>query len=152
MILPEIMPPLDHLDELSPEQLGLVIVEELVNNDMFTKEPDIQLIESCINAGANLEVFIRHVGQTPLHYAVSWAKPDVVKLLLDGGANLEARTRSHDYTPLHLAAAGALRNTTSVLKILLESGASKEAGDFVDRTPWDLASKRRRHEFPELKP
>ncbi len=74
-------------------------------------------------------------GWTPLHMAVQFLKPEIVKLLLASGAEVSARDVK-GWTPLHLAAAGG---SVEITKLLLAHGAGVAETSNDGNTPVDLA-------------
>ncbi len=74
-------------------------------------------------------------GQTPLHLACSYKKPDteIIKLLLDAGANPDAKN-VEDETPLCKAVKTADIN---VVQLLLQYGASVKIG--IDQEAIEIA-------------
>jgi ankyrin repeat protein len=82
-----------------------------------------------------------HNGFTYLHRAASVGCTKIVQELIKHGAHVNAHY-SNGKTPLHYAAAECHLNAA---KALLEAGADKNAKDFCDRTPADLALKNRDH-------
>ena len=81
---------------------------------------------------------LRYGTAQPLHRAVLHQDADKVRRLLDRGADVNARMHAGLFpntwnaTPLHLAAA---RDNTSIMQLLLQSGADKEAFDKHGFTP-----------------
>lgn len=76
---------------------------------------------------------------TPLHWTVYWEKsrPELIRLLLENGAETDPITEFKN-TPLHLAAS---HGYTECAALLLEKGASTEAGNFWGATPVGIARK-----------
>ena len=75
-------------------------------------------------------------GNTPLHFAIEYNKPEVVALLLDRGADINAHTE-FGWTPLHYAT--IFSATPEVITLLLDRGADAQARDQDDKTPLDYA-------------
>ncbi len=111
-----------------------------------------------IAQGADVNAAVAETGETPLHGALAKAgRPyfaHVVRLLLDHGADANARTlpgvetgafmrdvRTRGETPLHRAAAYAGH---SVIELLLERGADREARDAHGDSPLTWASRHQR--------
>lgn len=75
-------------------------------------------------------------GKTPLHYAVTYGREEVVALLLDRGAQVNAADAT-GLTPLHIA---ATLDRTGEAELLLSRGADIEARDAFGDTPLHLAA------------
>lgn len=73
-------------------------------------------------------------GRTPLHDAVCFCRPRVVRILVGRGADLAARDEL-GYTPLHVA---ELKDAREIVAFLLTHGADELAVDRNGRTPWQL--------------
>ena len=80
---------------------------------------DLDLAETLIYAGANLEATTRIGQHTPLHVASRTGQPTVVRALLGAGADPHAATSS-GATPLHLAAQAG---SAEAVAALLDHGA-----------------------------
>ena len=72
-----------------------------------------------------------------LHRAVYNSNPEVVTLLLNVGADIMAEDQLVGWTPLHTAAWDCCN--TSVISLLLERGADRNAVDFLGRTACQMA-------------
>ncbi|HEX5936530.1 MAG TPA: ankyrin repeat domain-containing protein [Actinomycetota bacterium] len=75
---------------------------------------------------------------TALHSAVSRARSDVARILVDAGANPNAR-QSAGWTPLHAAAHNGDRAT---VELLLDAGADAAATNDEGRSVLDLATEK----------
>ena len=81
------------------------------------------LWESYVVDYRNVEEGVSVAGDMPLHVAVSYGHPKIVKLLLDAGAKVEAPD-SYGWMPLHLAAfCGDDAATQEIVRLLLEAKA-----------------------------
>ena len=107
------------------------------------REGHVELVELLLKNGADVNASRTDDGATPLHAAAVSGHVDVVKLLLklDNKADINAR-KSNLYTPLH----SAIRHehvddsrAIAIVKLLLESGADKNAKSHLGETPLKLA-------------
>ena len=71
-------------------------------------------------------------GGTPLHYAASNARDEIVELLVAEGADVNAK-KDDGVTPLHLA------NSKKIVELLIAKGADVNAKEDDGRTPLDWA-------------
>ncbi len=113
-----------------------------------------RLCQFLIERGADVNIPIAQTGETPLHSAL--CRPsrsqyeNVVRVLLNSGAKVNTPTlpgaptgnfmrdsRTACETPLHRAGAFASHNT---IKLLIDSGANKEAKDMHGNSPLTWAS------------
>lgn len=77
-------------------------------------------VRCAMEAGADIHAPVPdHDGQTPLHIAAGWERPEAVQTLIDAGAALDARDES-GRTPLHAAADSPGAES---LRLLLAAGA-----------------------------
>ena len=82
-----------------------------------------ELIRLLIDHGADVEAQDKF-GDTPLHTAIPWSSPEIIKMLVEhGGASLEVRN-AVGYTPLMLAAD---KGRLAVLRMLVGWGADVNA-------------------------
>ena len=95
-----------------------------------------QLVDSLIDAGANLEARTRE-GDTPLIRAVRNDYPDYVRALLRNGSNIGARDQ-YGQTALHRAARHS--RDGNMLAVLKEYGADPRAGDEDGWQPLHVAA------------
>jgi uncharacterized protein len=82
-------------------------------------------------------------GNSPLQAAVAMGQFEVVKLLLDTGANVNFLQEPSLLTPLHIAAS---RKDLSVVRLLVERGAKRDAMSADGRKPADIATERQNEE------
>ena len=98
---------------------------------------DLEIAETLIYAGANLEAVTRIGYHTPLHVASKSGRATVVKALLTAGSNPSATTTS-GATPLHLAAGGG---NAEAVAALLDHGADVNARELTwGQTPLMFAA------------
>ena len=64
----------------------------------------VSILESLLDAGAEVNPTTRIGSYTPLHLASSQANSEIVRTLLEGGADVSAATTNSLATALHLAA------------------------------------------------
>lgn len=103
-------------------------------------------LELLLAAGADLNANDNAWGNTPLHFLLRWydvARHERVRLgvtwLLAHGADPNVVCGTERETALHLSA--RLGQQPSVIRLLLEHGASVEARRADGRTPWSLAAR-----------
>lgn len=167
---------LERLEEMTPTELGEVLIYELRSSrykpetsyikhiidlgadvnvkNKYLRTPlilaiehgHIEVVPLLIAAGADLEV--RNGGAIPLHFATFDNNIKIVKILIAAGAPLDAGDSSNN-TALYYA---AKYDCDGVLKLLLASGASKEAQNNRGQTPWDVANYDIQRYIPELDP
>ena len=75
-------------------------------------------------------------GKTPLHYAVTYGREEVVAFLIGKGANVNADDET-GMTPLHIA---ATLDRVAEAEALVEYGADLEARDAFGDTPLHMAA------------
>ncbi len=75
-------------------------------------------------------------GKTPLHYAVTYAKPEFIDLFVANGADINAPDNT-GLTPLHAA---AMLGREEEAARLLSHGAKIEARDLFGDTPFHIAA------------
>lgn len=168
---------LERLEEMSPTELGEVLIYELRSSKY---KPETSYIKHIINLGADVNVENKYL-ETPLNLAIQHGHIEAVPLLIAAGADLEFKYHN-GFIPLHFATfdnnikivklliaagapldAGDSSNNTAlyyaakydcdgVLKLLLASGASKEAKNNRGQTPWDVANYDIQRDIPELDP
>ena len=82
---------------------------------------------------------INEFGRTALMLAASYNRTDVVCCLLEKGANVNQQKRYAVWTALHYA---FFKNSTDVIKILVQHGARTDIKNIKGETPIDLACRR----------
>jgi ankyrin repeat protein len=113
--------------------LGSLFVYSLIRN--FSENRSVTEIQKIINSGANVNA-INDIGFTPLHIAVVYDRPEIVKLLLKNGANIDAVTKNKENTSLHLA---ITMNNSNMVRILIQKGADVTLKTADGTTPLQLA-------------
>ena len=109
----------------------------------------VAILESLLDAGAEVNATTRIGSYTPLHLAGSQANGAIVRALLQGGAEVNATTSNSLVTALHLAAQEA--GGAESVKVLLEYGADPNAKEgSAGQTPLMFAAARNRVESIEL--
>ncbi len=107
------------------------------------------IVQSLLDAGAEVDPFTRIGSYTPLHIASGQANDTIVRMLLQAGADVNAITTNSHATALHLAAQ-AVGGADSV-KALLEHGADVNAKEgAAGQTPLMFAASKNRVESVEL--
>jgi len=97
-----------------------------VNNDEYVKHSlekraDIEVVRALLEMGAKVNTQQKQYKKsTPLHYAVSFNRTDIIELLLDHGALVNAVDFKQNITPLQLALA---QGHVDAAKLLLRRGA-----------------------------
>jgi len=100
------------------------------------------IVADLIAAGADANASETFHGTTPLHWAAASGNREVVKLLLAHGANPNVNETFTGATPLIWAAASG-RSSISVIKILVDHGADRNAVDVNGHSAFDWASRHR---------
>ena len=109
----------------------------------------VAILQSLLEAGADVDPATRIGSYTPLHIASDQANGAIVSLLLQAGADVNASTTNSDATALHLAAQ-AVGGAESV-EALLEHGADVNAKEgAAGQTPLMFAAAKNRVESVEL--
>lgn len=78
------------------------------------------------------------IGKTPMHFAITFARPQILGELLAAGCDVNA-TDDTGMTPLHVA---AFIDLPGAVPMLLENGANIEAKDKFGDTPLHTAAMR----------
>ncbi|MHB1000690.1 MAG: ankyrin repeat domain-containing protein [Armatimonadota bacterium] len=96
---------------------------------------DTTKVSSLLKANQSVSNTCDKSGATPLHYASSSGRIDLIKLLIGKGANIDAR-KPDGVAPLHIAAsAGRLE----AVQFLIDSKADVNAVDLAGRTPLSIS-------------
>jgi len=103
---------------------------------------NLELCETLINMDAD----INKPGWTPLHYAATNSRLDVMRLLLDKFAYIDAASPNGS-TPLMMA---AMYGNSSAVKLLLEAGADPTIKNQLGLTAIDFAQQVKRVESAEI--
>jgi ankyrin repeat domain-containing protein 50 len=111
------------------------ITRGIGHSDTFTKNVDmplyvavqtetLELIKKKIQTASSAELNQRGTdwGQTPLHYACSYSRPDVMALLLDAKADINARDNL-ERTALHIACQNNSASALECVQVLVNYGA-----------------------------
>ncbi len=110
----------------------------LWNTSAFFELATVDLIEACLERGADIKKTNRKYGFTPLHYAAKFIKdPGVIEVLVLAGADPNAETPMQR-TPLHLAVGH--RGNVEVIDELVYFGSDPNASDFYRHTPLHVAA------------
>jgi len=126
----------------------------LCNNEFWRKTlPTLDEVQSELNKGADINGR-GFGGQTPLHYAAKYSKPEIILFFVEQGARLEAgaadrQTGIGDRTPLHYAVHLSGRKAENAIA-LIQSGANVNARDNSGYTPLKLAVKRQNAEVVNI--
>ncbi|KAJ8674380.1 hypothetical protein QAD02_005642 [Eretmocerus hayati] len=123
------------------------IVDILLRDRKFVKDPSVcplttairhadeEILKILIQKGADINSEETDLKMTPLYAAATYGQERIAKFLIENGANLDARV-GDGATALHVS--GTI-NDTSVLSLLLNSGANPCLKDDHDRLPLHVA-------------
>ncbi|MFC2134564.1 ankyrin repeat domain-containing protein [Bacteroidota bacterium] len=92
-------------------------------------------IERHIKAGSDLNEKDQY-GSTPLIVAITFGKPEVVKVLIEAGADIQIKN-SDGASPLHIA---AFFCHPEIVKALLDKGADKTEKNSSGNTPYETVA------------
>jgi ankyrin repeat protein len=101
---------------------------------------DFELVNLLIEFGCSINV-ADHKGWTPLHYAVSYNRLQVIETLLHKSAVLNATNRE-GYTPLHVAALQCNDKLVELLAELNGADTNTRSTDGQVRKPMQIAYQR----------
>lgn len=76
------------------------------------------------------------LGKRPIHYAVNFARPEILEYLIDAGCDINVQDTT-GMTPLHVA---AFIDLPGAAKMLIGSGATLETRDAFGDTPLHTAA------------
>jgi ankyrin repeat protein/tRNA A-37 threonylcarbamoyl transferase component Bud32 len=114
-------------------------LHEAVSGDWWvcSKEVQNKIVRYLVKEGkANVNAKNK-AGETPLHMAARWSKPDVVEYLVEQGkADVNAKDENWR-TPLHMA---ALADSSEIVKYLLGKGANVNIENKDGKTPLHMAA------------
>jgi ankyrin repeat protein len=110
--------------------------------EMLEKNPELVFYEQTIKKQKGRFSFQKiSTGITPLHKAVEYGYPDIVRLLISKGAEVNKAELEEGRTPLHLVVFAPEISRLETAEILLEAGADSETPDKHNNTPLKLAEK-----------
>jgi upstream activation factor subunit UAF30 len=110
------------------------------------KAGDLEKVKALVISNPDLVFSKDRDGRTPLHYAVSNTRPNLVEFLLASKAEVNAQC-NRSYTPLHLAAANGAK---AAAELLLANNADVNAKGIFDRTPLHVAAEFCKKDVVEL--
>lgn len=128
---------IEQLEELSPKELG-----EILLNESFKKDGDSKYKKLLISLGADLNIKNEY-GLDSLHFATFDGHIDIVQKLLENGVSIKAINIDRDAS-LHVACS---RGHVDIARMLIAAGASLEAKDRYGHTPWDVINEDNMSEF-----
>jgi ankyrin repeat protein len=108
--------------------------------------PDCGIAEDLLAHGADVNAADTLQRRTPLLWAATTGRTDLVKFLLDHGADVSVRETLGGTTPL-ICVAASERGELGLVNLLLEKGADPGAKDDQGDSALDWASKRGRREI-----
>jgi ankyrin repeat protein len=126
----------------------------LSDNEFWRKTlPTLDEVQSELSKGADINGR-GFGGQTPLHYAAKYSRPEIILFFVEKGARLEAGTADRqtgigDRTPLHYAVHLSGRKAENAVA-LIQAGANVNARDNSGHTPLMLAVKRQNAEVVNI--
>lgn len=88
--------------------------------------PPLEAIKLLLDKGANPNLWEK---ESPLHFAASSARPDVVKLMLEKGADVNARNEKGNTALMECLGSPGQHSLDPVVKALLEKGANANDKD-----------------------
>jgi ankyrin repeat protein len=101
----------------------------------------LDVVDSLINAGVDLETKVKYTGETALMVAASHGKLAMVGMLTAAGADLEAKSNHGNTALMNAASAGKLQ----VVEALAKAGANLAAKNKDANTASMLANKNSKH-------
>eukprot|EP00127_Corallochytrium_limacisporum_P005238 Clim_evm55s201 gene=Clim_evmTU55s201 len=118
----------------------------------FARDGKEELVEVCLDAGADVSRPMPDTRHTPLHWAAEMGQETIVGLLLEHGADATMKTTDRGWTPLHVACRWGRMGT---VKRLLAEGVEAVDAFAQDRqglTAWQIAATHRRKHILKLQP
>eukprot|EP00127_Corallochytrium_limacisporum_P002565 Clim_evm1s134 gene=Clim_evmTU1s134 len=118
----------------------------------FARDGKDELVEVCLDAGADVGCPMPDTRHTPLHWAAEMGRDTIVGLLLEHGADATVKTTDRGWTPLHVACRWG---RTGTVKRLLAEGVEAVDAFAQDRqglTAWQIAATHRRKHVLQLQP
>ena len=103
-------------------------------------------VKRLLDQGADVNIR-NQKNQTALHCAAKAGFAEATQLLLDNGADPNLRDSQGD-TPLHAACASTIKDSSklqAVIDLLLDAKADKNLKNKREKTPEDIASRKRKH-------
>lgn len=93
--------------------------EEQTALEIALDEPDLEIVDALLKAGAPVNDVNPETGSTALHVAVRNQNIELIKLLLRAGADVQIVNKKGD-SPLSLAQKGEMRKVYRLLKVSLK--------------------------------
>jgi ankyrin repeat protein len=118
--------------------------DTLLHRAVVCRRKDI--VNTLIQAGANIEAAKDKDGETPLHQAADSGQEDIVNALIQAGANINIADKNGE-TPLHYAAASGNK---AAVQALLQANADVNARDHLDMTPFQYAELEKHYDVAEF--
>lgn len=122
----------------------LYIIGLCASNNVQTMDPSCLLYEAIRNGNLSevkkliAKVDINSIDGTVLHIAAEIdTSGEILKTLIDAKANLNLRDKDTNSTPLHTA---IVNENVNAVRILLESCASVNQEDYLERTPLHITT------------
>ncbi len=142
----------DHLETLTPDELGELLHLELLYSEIIEDPPDNKYIKDLLDVGCLIDS-IGSYGNTALCRAAQYRHLDLVKLLVSKGAEVNAKNND-EYTPLHHAVSCAYDRPINIeiVKFLISLGADVNAKNRYGHTAWDNTPIKIQKYIPELNP
>ena len=114
----------------------LVQTQQIKSNDIFKicRYNATKCLKVLIEQGINVNIQNKY-GDTPLHFAISTNKFEIVKLLILKGANVNIQN-NRGCTPLHFA---CCNNSVESVKLLIVNGSNVNIQDNNGDTPLQVA-------------
>jgi len=111
---------------------GVSPLHYLCSRSYTNKKLHLELLQTILDRGADVNHNSNANRETPLHYAVTKSIPEACTFLLEHGASVNS-VNKRGYIPLHIA---ALTNNNEIIQVLLDYGADinlqSKDGCFMD--------------------